>query len=68
MKKLAFVVQCYQDRHHEIPLVVRVEDYDKPDAPRTLEVQCPICKSWNSVDVGQPLAPNETMYRGIKKA
>lgn len=64
MKKLAFIIECYNDSRHEIPVVVQVEEENKPDAPTTLEVQCPICQAWNKVDIGQPLAPNTTTLKG----
>jgi hypothetical protein len=67
MKQAAYIIQCYGDSRHEIPVVLQIEEKDKKNAPRKIEIQCPVCGKWNIADIGVSISPDTTVYRGIKK-
>lgn len=67
MKKEAYIIECYKDKRHEIPIVLQIEEDNNQGNQRTIEIQCPICESWNVATFDKNLVPDETAIRGIKK-
>ena len=67
MKKEAYIIECYRDKRHEIPVVLQIEDEDKKGSTRTIEIQCPVCGAWNVATFDKNLVPDATAIRGVKK-
>ena len=64
MKKEAYIIECYKDSRHEIPVVLQTEEKDKPGGTRTIEIQCPICGAWNVAKFEKDIKPDATIIRG----
>lgn len=68
MAEVSFIITCYNDKRHQIPVVLKVDDKNPAGQNTKIEIQCPICGAWNVAETGYRIDPDGSALRGLKKA